>query len=50
VAQARRRDETALRRSSRRPALFELGSEIDNESYDFNTLKNVDRTQGWTLP
>jgi phospholipase C len=30
--------------------LFELSSEIDNESYDFNTLKNSDLTQGWTLP
>jgi phospholipase C len=30
--------------------LFELGSEIDNESYDFNTLKNSDLTNGWTLP
>jgi phospholipase C len=30
--------------------LFELGSEVDNESYDFNILKNSDLTQGWTLP
>jgi phospholipase C len=30
--------------------LFELGSEVDNESYDFNTLKNSDLTQGWPLP
>ena len=30
--------------------LFELGSEVDNESYDFNVLKNSDLTTGWTLP
>ena len=30
--------------------LFELGSQIDNESYDFNVLKNSGLTQGWTLP
>ncbi|HEX4067685.1 MAG TPA: alkaline phosphatase family protein [Acidobacteriaceae bacterium] len=30
--------------------LFELGSQIDNESYDFNVLKNSELTQGWTLP
>jgi len=30
--------------------LFELGSEVDNESYDFNILKNSDLTNGWTLP
>jgi phospholipase C len=30
--------------------LLELGSEIDNESYDFNTLKNSDLTDGWQLP
>jgi phospholipase C len=30
--------------------LFELASGVDNESYDFNTLKNSDLTQGWPLP
>jgi hypothetical protein len=25
-------------------------SEVDNESYDFNLLKNSDLTTGWTLP
>jgi len=30
--------------------LFELSSEVDNESYDFNVLKNSPLTSGWTLP
>ena len=30
--------------------LFELGSEVDNETYDFNILKNSDLTLGWRLP
>ena len=30
--------------------LFELASEVDNESYDFNLLKNSGLTSGWTLP
>lgn len=30
--------------------LFELGSEVDNESYDFNVLLNSDLTAGWPLP
>ncbi|MFZ0632738.1 MAG: alkaline phosphatase family protein [Acidobacteriaceae bacterium] len=30
--------------------LLELGTTIDNESYDFNTLKNSDLASGWTLP
>jgi phospholipase C len=30
--------------------LFELSSEIDNETYDFNLLKNSNLTSGWTLP
>ncbi|HEX3662062.1 MAG TPA: alkaline phosphatase family protein [Acidobacteriaceae bacterium] len=30
--------------------LFELGSTIDNESYDFNVLKNSGLTSGWMLP
>jgi len=30
--------------------LFELGSEVDNETYDFNILKNSNLTQGWRLP
>jgi phospholipase C len=30
--------------------LFELGSEVDNESYDFNVLLNSDLTNGWPLP
>jgi hypothetical protein len=30
--------------------LFKLSSEVDNESYEFNTLKNSDLTLGWPLP
>jgi phospholipase C len=30
--------------------LFELGSEVDNESYDFYELLNSDLTAGWPLP
>jgi hypothetical protein len=30
--------------------LFELGSEIDNESYDFQKLLQSELTAGWKLP
>jgi phospholipase C len=30
--------------------LFELGSEVDNESYDFYKLLNSELTAGWPLP
>jgi phospholipase C len=30
--------------------LFELGSEVDNESYDFYELLESDLTSGWNLP
>jgi phospholipase C len=30
--------------------LFELSSEVDNESYDFNELKNSPLTSGWNIP
>jgi phospholipase C len=30
--------------------LFELGSEVDNESYDFYNLLESDLTSGWNLP
>jgi phospholipase C len=30
--------------------LFELGSEVDNESYDFYNLLQSDLTAGWNLP
>jgi hypothetical protein len=30
--------------------LFELGSTVDNESYDFNILLHSDLTANWPLP
>jgi phospholipase C len=30
--------------------LFQLGSQVDNESYDFNELMNSPLTAGWTIP
>ena len=32
------------------PCLFELGSPVDNESYDFNILLHSDLTANWPLP